>query len=266
MSEARYGYIGLGAMGSAMAAHLIATAPGRVTVFDIDDAAMGRALDLGASPASSAAEVAAASEIVSICVPAAEHVDAVLSGPGGIAEGAHDRLRVLVHSTVHPDTIQAARQTAAAWGIPLFDACVAGGVVQASDGTLIMLVGGLAAMDDDTRALVDIYGATVVDAGPPGAGAALKIAFNIMTYAQFAAAATAHDLLMDAGADPGAVFSAWQAAGQLGTLTDRYRTLLGISPEHMVGPFRDAMVTQVGIAQKGPDARPVARPDQGRDP
>ena len=74
----RYGYIGLGTMGSAMADNLIRRGGRPVTVHDIDPAAVEAAVSLGAAPASSAAEVTRASDVVSICVPAAHDIEAVL--------------------------------------------------------------------------------------------------------------------------------------------------------------------------------------------
>jgi 2-hydroxy-3-oxopropionate reductase len=245
----RYGYIGLGMMGSAMAENLIGTgAP--VTVHDLVPAAVDRAVAQGATAGASAAQVAADSDVVSICVPAAEHLAAVLDGPGGIAEGAHDGLVVLVHSTVHPDTILEARATAARWGVPVFDASVAGGDANARAGTQTLLVGGMAEMNDATRALIEIYGETIIDAGPVGAGAALKLAINVMTYAQFAAAATGYDLITGVGGDPESLWSALRGLGQLGALTDSYRHILGIPAAHITGDFETMLRTQVGIAEK----------------
>lgn len=246
----RCGYIGLGMMGSAMAENLIG-AGAEVTVFDVDPAAVDAAVALGAAAAGSPAEVAAAaSEIVSVCVPAAEHIDQVLDGPGGLAEGAREGLVILVHSTVHPDTIRDARRRAAAWGAELFDACVAGGAASARTGDLILLAGGLNEMPGPARALLDVYAARVIDAGPVGAGAALKVAVNVMTYAQFAAAATAHDLMAAQDADPALLTEAWRAMGQLGSLTEQYQALAGLRPEQITGGFRESLEALAGIGRK----------------
>ena len=194
----RYGYIGLGDMGSAMAARLLSTGAS-VTVFDLDAGAVGRAVELGASAAGSAAEVADASDVVSICVPAAEHIEAVMTGPGGVAEGAHAGLAVLIHSTVHPDTMTWARDQADPWRIAVHDACVAGGGSAAAEGELAIFAGGVDTMDQPVRELLDIYGTKVIAAGPVGSGAALKIGVNVMTYAQFTAAAAAFEIVDGAG-------------------------------------------------------------------
>ena len=246
----RYGYIGLGMMGSAMAENLIRHGGGSVTVHDVDPAAVEAAVSLGAEAGANAAEVARASDVVSICVPAAAHIEAVLSGPGGLVEGAHDGLCVLIHSTVHPGTVLAARDAAAEWGVSVFDACVAGGSDNATAGSLTLLAGGLAEMPEAVRELLDVYGELVIDAGPVGSGAALKIAVNVMTYAQFTAAATAHDMVTSTGGEPGALLEAWRFMGQFGALTEQYCALLEIPAEHIQGELRTMLETQAQIATK----------------
>lgn len=245
----RYGYIGLGMMGSAMAENLIGSGA-EVMVYDLDATAVETAIDQGARGAGSPAEVAAASQVISICVPAAEHIEAVLSGPGGIGEGVHDGLSIVVHSTVHPDSVRAAQATAAEWGVPLFDACVAGGDVQARAGAQTVLAGGLADMDSTVTDLLDIYAKTIIDAGPVGAGAALKIAVNVMSYSQFAAAATSYDLVVGAGGNPEGLYEAWRNVGMFGALTEQFTGLLGLPDELFEGSLADMLVTQVGIARK----------------
>ncbi len=258
VSSAVFGYIGLGMMGSAMAEHLItsgSTGPA-VRVFDLDSGAVDKAVGQGAEAAPSPAEIAAVADVISICVPAANHIEAVLHDAAGIGAGVADRpadagpLSLVIHSTVHPDTILAARDAAAPWGVAVFDACVAGGPDAALTGSQTVLAGGLAEMDDRVRGLLDTYAAKIIDAGPVGAGAALKIAVNVMTYAQFAAAATSHDLMVGAGGNPKSLLEAWREIGQLGQLTEQFSALLGIPAEHVTGDFRTMLETQVGISQK----------------
>ena len=246
----RFGYVGLGMMGSAMAENLIRRGGGSVMVHDIDPAAVDAAVSLGAEAGASAAEVARASDVVSICVPATAHIEAVLSGPGGIVDGVHDGLSVLIHSTVHPDTVMAARDVAAEWGVAVFDACVAGGADNARAGSLTVLAGGLGEMPPAAREVIDVYAGTLIDAGPVGSGAALKIAINVMTYAQFAAAAAAHDMVASTGGEPAALLEAWRSMGQLGALTEQYCALLEIPSEHIRGELLTMLETQAGIAGK----------------
>ena len=98
--------------------------------------------------------------------------------------------------------------------------------------------------------MLDVYAGTLIDAGPVGAGAALKIAVNVMTYAQFAAAAASHDMVASIGGEPAALLEAWRSTGQLGALTEQYCALLDIPSEHIRGELRTMLETQAGIATK----------------
>ena len=245
----RYGYIGLGMMGSAMVENLIGSGAD-VTVYDINSDSVATAVNLGGKAVSSPALVAASSDVLSICVPAAEHITAVLEGPDGIKNGAHEGLDILIHSTVLPDTIIEARNLTREWGVNLYDECVAGGAVQALTGSQTVLAGGVEDMSPKVLDLLNVYAEKIINAGPVGSGAALKIAVNVMTYAQFAAATTSYDLMVSTGADPQTLFEAWRQMGQLGTITEQFSALLDIPAEHVTGEFRDQMLTQVGISQK----------------
>lgn len=244
----RYGYIGIGQMGSAMAQRLVSTGA-EVTVFDLDHEAVQRVVAAGATAAGSAAAVAAVSDVVSICVPAAHHLAAVLTGPDGLAGAARPGLAVLVHSTVHPSTVQAARDTAAEWGVALFDACVAGGTEAAARGEVALFAGGLDSMPSPVVDLLHVYASKVIAAGPVGAGAALKIACNLMTYAQFAAASASLDMVASAGVEPALLLDAWRHIGQLGRLTEHVVPLLA-DPASMSDGFRRSTTA---IAEKDLD-------------
>ncbi len=105
-------------------------------------------------------------------------------------------------------------------------------------------------MPDDVRALLAIYGSKVIDAGDVGAGAALKIAVNVMTYLQQAAARISFALMDQQGADTGALVDAWKHTGQLGKLTEQFLMLLSIPPEHITGGFRTSLENTASIAEK----------------
>jgi 3-hydroxyisobutyrate dehydrogenase-like beta-hydroxyacid dehydrogenase len=244
-----YGYVGLGNMGEAMVGHLLSTGAA-VHVFDLDQSRIDAVVALGAIAEPSAAAVGASAEIVSICVPAAHHVAAVLAGPLGLAATMGEGKTILVHSTVAPETMVEACATARGFGVDLHDACVAGGVESAKSGELVILGGGLADLSPAASAVLNIYGSKVIDAGPVGAGAALKLAFNTMTYAQFGAAAVAFDIVKTAGGDTSALVDAWRHVGQLTRLTENFLPVLSIPAKHVVGRVRDSMQASVDLAEK----------------
>ena len=242
----RYGYIGLGQMGSAMVQRLIGTGA-EVHVFDLDPETVQAAAVLGAHACDSVTELAAICDIVSICVPAAPHVHAVV---GDIGLAARFGQTILVHSTVAPETMRDAARAGADWGGSVHDACVAGGVSAAKAGELVILAGGLGSMAPVAADLLRIYGSLVIDGGPVGGGAALKLGFNLMTYAQFGAAAAAFNVAESGGADPTALIGAWRHVGQLGKLTENFLGMLTIPADKIVGSFKTMIETNIAIARK----------------
>lgn len=244
-----FGYIGLGNMGAAMAG-LLAGAGHDVRVYDVDPTRIDVAVAGGATPASSAAAIGEIADVISICVPAAHHLTAVLGGPGGLCESVRRSPTILVHSTVAPATMIDARQIAEEFGARLHDACVAGGVEAATAGELVILAGDAADLPQAALDALAVYGSKLIDAGPIGSGAALKLAFNVMTYAQFSAAAAAFDIVRAAGGDTDALVAAWRHVGQLTRLTENFLPVLSIPAEYLVGRTRDAMTASVALADK----------------
>lgn len=253
-TPAAVGYIGLGQMGSAMVSRLLTAGPPdeavSVGVCDLDPEPVRRAVDAGATAYDSPAALAADFDVVSICVPAAHHVEAVLTGEDGIAATAREGQVLLVHSTIAPADVRRFHDLARGWGAWLHDACVAGGPDAATAGDLVVLAGAPDLLSESARAVLGTYASLVVDAGPVGGGAALKLAVNVMTYAQFAAAGVAYDIARNAGADTGALVATWEHTGQLGRLTAQFLPVLDIPAEHLTGAFRSVLEGTVDIATK----------------
>src|ERR1700727_1757709 len=84
-SQMELGFIGLGQMGSRMAIRLL-DAGHSLTVFDRDEGARARTAAGAARRASSAAEVAAASETVLMSLPTPDVVRNVVFGPNGVTD------------------------------------------------------------------------------------------------------------------------------------------------------------------------------------
>lgn len=244
-----YGYVGLGEMGSAIVDRLLDT-EASVTVYDLDPSRMASAVEKGATEASCAAEVALAADIVGICVPADRHVEDVITGPRGICESTVADQMILVHSTILPDTVTRMRDVVSVWRGVLHDACVAGGVNAARKGQMVLLVGGLKDLPEPATRLLTLLGDKLIDAGPVGSGAALKVAVNVMSYAQFSAAAAAHDVLSGTGTDPEGLVEAWRHIGQLGRLTEAFVGLLSLPEDVVRGDMHSYLATTAEIAHK----------------
>lgn len=194
------GFAGLGNIGAPMVRALLA-AGWAVTVSDLDAGRVQRLVDEGARAAGSPADLAGC-DVLLLAVSDDAAVTAVLEGDdddagwlagGGSAEGGADRL-VVVHSTVLPATAVRLEQVARERGVALLDAPVSGGAERAARGDLTVFVGG----DDDAvelgRPLLDAVGSRVLHVGPAGAGAATKLANQLMMLSALAGAHEAVEL------------------------------------------------------------------------
>lgn len=176
------GFVGFGVMGKPMAANLL-KAGYDVVGYDLD-AANARAVP-GVRVAASLAEVAAANRVV-LMLPDSPHVEAVMTGEGGLLEHLAEGSIVADMSTISPTTARRLAEAAAKKSVGMLDAPVSGGMKGAMAGTLSIMAGGERKHFDDFRAIFEAMGGTIVLVGPSGCGQTVKlcnqaiVAVNIM--------------------------------------------------------------------------------------
>jgi 3-hydroxyisobutyrate dehydrogenase len=196
-SSPRVGFIGLGSQGGPMARRII-EAGYPVTLWARRPATLEPFADTNAKIAGSPAELAAASDLVCVCVrddaDTEEVVDAVL---GGLAAGGV----IAVHSTVHPDTCRRLAERARAGGVRLIDAPVSGGAPAAEAGRLLVMVGGDEETVEFCRPVFGSYGDPVVHLGPVGAGQVTKLLNNAAFTAHLGVAVSLLALGQSLGVD-----------------------------------------------------------------
>ncbi|MFT5200934.1 MAG: 3-hydroxyisobutyrate dehydrogenase-like beta-hydroxyacid dehydrogenase [Candidatus Aldehydirespiratoraceae bacterium] len=262
--SATVGYIGLGAMGGAMAGRL-AENGFDLQVFDLNPDAIAAAVAKGATAATSGAELAAACEHISICVPDDAAVMEVVSGENGILDSCAAGTTIAVHSTVHPDTVRDLAALADEKDVALFDAGVAGGAAAAEVGDLSIMAGiPEGGLTETARSVLDCCGGAVFEAGPVGTGMAMKVAFNVMTYFQQAALSAANQIVVGEGSDPEQLLAAWRHVGQLGALTERFYPLVTMAPETKVGDLGEFLAGNIYLAEKDLDLAASLGRETGR--
>jgi 3-hydroxyisobutyrate dehydrogenase len=194
----RVGFIGLGNQGGPMARRII-EAGYPVTLWARRPATLEPFANTAAKTADSPAELAAASDLVCVCVVAdadtEEVVDAVL---GGLAAGGV----IAVHSTVHPDTCRRLASRAATRGVRLIDAPVSGGGPAAEAGRLLVMTGGDEAAVDFCHPVFASFANPVVYLGPVGSGQVTKLLNNAAFTAHLGIAASLFALGRSLGVDP----------------------------------------------------------------
>jgi 3-hydroxyisobutyrate dehydrogenase-like beta-hydroxyacid dehydrogenase len=169
------------------------------TVFDIAAEPVKELVAGGAKAASSAREVAAASDVVGVCVQTDEQVRSVVLGEDGLLAGAKPGLAIAIHSTVSPATVQFLSELAAKQGVVVLDASVSGNT-RAADPMFKLFVGGEAEQVAKIRPYLEAIAADrVIHAGALGRGSTAKICLNLITYLQWTAAFEANLLARAAG-------------------------------------------------------------------
>jgi 3-hydroxyisobutyrate dehydrogenase len=207
MDMERVGFVGLGTMGAAMAANL-ARAGAPLTVWNRTPGKAADLVALGAAEAPTAAGLAGAVDVIVVCLSDTPDVEAVLFGPGGVAEGARPGSLVIDCSSISPAATEVFAGRLAAAGVAFVDAPVSGGSEGAMKGTLTIMVGGAAADVERAHPILAAMGRTITHMGPVGAGQATKAVNQAMLCGVYLGVAEALALAMKAGLDVDAVVTA----------------------------------------------------------
>jgi 3-hydroxyisobutyrate dehydrogenase-like beta-hydroxyacid dehydrogenase len=174
----RVAFLGLGIMGSRMAANL-SRAGFELTVWNRTEAkARAFAEAHGATLADTPAQAAAASDIVVTMVVDGPQVQEILLGPGGVAETARPGTLCIDCSTIGPTATRTIAAALAEHDVHFVDAPVTGSSPRAQDGTLTIMAGG---SDEDfarARPVLEAMGKLIVHAGPLGHGQMVKLINN----------------------------------------------------------------------------------------
>jgi 3-hydroxyisobutyrate dehydrogenase len=109
---------------------------------------------------------------------------------------------IAVHSTVHPNTCRELAKKAGAQGVSVIDAPVSGGGPAASEGRLLVMVGGDADVVERCRPVFETYADPVVHLGELGSGQTTKLLNNLLFTANLGTAAAALSLGKALGVAP----------------------------------------------------------------
>ena len=189
----RVGFIGLGSQGAPMARR-IAEAGYDLTLWARRAATLEPFADTAAKTAQSPAELAAASDLVCVCVVGDDDVREVFGGDAGVLAGLASGGIVAIHSTVHPDTCRELAESAAGQGVSVVDAPVSGGGPAAEEGHLLVMVGGDEKVVERCRPVFSTYGDPIIHLGPLGSGQVTKILNNVLFTANLGGAISTLEL------------------------------------------------------------------------
>ena len=197
----RVGFIGLGSQGGPMARRIVEGGH-ETTLWARRPATLEPFADTAAKIAESLAELAAASDLVCLCVVGDADIEELTDGEDGLLAAMQPGGVIAVHSTVHPNTCRDLAKRADSQGVSIVDAPVSGGGPAASEGRLLVMVGGDADVVERCRPVFETYADPVVHLGDLGSGQTTKLLNNLLFTANLGTAAAVLSLADALGVSP----------------------------------------------------------------
>jgi 3-hydroxyisobutyrate dehydrogenase len=187
----RVAFLGLGIMGSRMAANLRRAGFEVIAWNRTPERAQELSDAVGAATASTPAAAARSADVTIVMVVDSPEVEQVLFGPSGAVEGMDPGHLCIDMSTIAPAAARAVAKRLAEHGVAFLDAPVTGSKPKAEDGTLTIMVGGDPADVERARPQLEAMGSLIVHVGPTGHGQAVKLLNNTLAAINTAAVAQA---------------------------------------------------------------------------
>ncbi|MEA2346538.1 MAG: 3-hydroxyisobutyrate dehydrogenase [Thermoleophilaceae bacterium] len=198
----RVAFLGLGIMGSRMAANLCRSGFEVVAWNRTPERAQELAEAHGAQVAATPAEASSRAEVTITMVVDGPQVEAVLLGPDGAAEGMAPGHLTIDMSTIAPESARGIASRLQEREIGFIDAPVTGSRPKAEDGTLTIIAGGEEADIERARPLFESMGEVLVHVGPVGHGQTAKLLNNTLAAINTAGVAQAIATARRLGLDP----------------------------------------------------------------
>jgi 3-hydroxyisobutyrate dehydrogenase len=264
--ETRIGFVGLGVMGLPMAGHL-AKAGYPLTVLDLDRARVDALVEgyryiVGAETPQ---DVAAHSDIVVTMLPDGRHVQEVVCGDAGLAQGFSGGELVIDTSSSEPWLTLETAKTLADRGVALVDAPTSGAEWGAIAAELIFMVGANADDLERARPLLEVMGQQVFHLGPTGSGHSMKSINNLITAMTFLATAEGLAIGTKLGLDPNVMTDVLNVATGMSWITQTH-IKQRITSRAFDDPFKlELMVKDIRIALDLAKELDLETPCSGQD-
>ncbi|WP_298841564.1 NAD(P)-dependent oxidoreductase [uncultured Roseobacter sp.] len=214
MTQPAIGFIGLGLMGGAMVGRLQDQGYALTVLGNRDRTYIDQALGRGATEAGSARDVAAASDIIMLCMGTSEHVESRMLGDEGVIAGMKPGAVVIDFGTSLPGSTRMLGEKVAASGGTYLDAPLGRTPSHAKDGLLNIMTSGDKEAFDRVEPVLKDLGENVFHLGTLGSGHTIKLINNFFGMTVANAMAEAFAMADVAGVDREKVYSV-MAAGPL---------------------------------------------------
>jgi 3-hydroxyisobutyrate dehydrogenase len=239
----RYGFVGLGHLGSHLATSLV-RAGFPVTVTDLDPARATPLLAAGAAWAESPSALAPRVDAVITCLPSPKATGEVLDDllalmPRGAAW--------IEMSTNGPDEVRGFGARAAEHEIAMLEAPVTGGVHRAAAGEITVLVGGDETLFRTHEPALQAMGGEIIHMGPLGSAAVIKVITNMLAFIHLCATGEALMLAKRGGIDLANAYAAIRASSGNSFVHETEGQLI-LSGSYDIGFTMDLACKDLGFA------------------
>jgi 3-hydroxyisobutyrate dehydrogenase len=197
----KIGIAGLGRMGAAIAARLVACRHA-VSVWNRTPQKAQALAAAGATIQSTPRALAEACDVVITMLTDAAAIDGTYRGANGLLAGDVRGKLFVEMSTVRPEVEKALAASVSAKGASLIECPVGGTVGPAKEGKLFGFVGGSAGDVERARPLLDDMCRRVEHVGPVGAAASVKLAINLPLLVYYQALGEALSLCRGVDVEP----------------------------------------------------------------
>jgi 3-hydroxyisobutyrate dehydrogenase-like beta-hydroxyacid dehydrogenase len=182
----RIGFIGTGLMGHGMAKNLLKKGHPLSFLVHRNRSNISDLLDLQAKEVSSPRELAAASDVVVLCVTGTPQVEANVYGKDGLLEACRKGQIVIDCSTSEPASTDRIRADFGAKGVRFVDAPLARTPQHAEEGKLNCMVGADAKTYEEIKPVLEKFCENIFHVGGPGTGHKIKLVYNFVAMAHAA--------------------------------------------------------------------------------
>jgi 3-hydroxyisobutyrate dehydrogenase len=200
MTKPTIGFIGLGLMGSNMVENLQKKGFHPI-VMDLNKEAVAAVVARGATEATSAAELAAASDIVMLCLTTSNVVEKLVYADDGILAGIKEGAVLVDFGTSIPASTRKIGADLAKKGAGMVDAALGRTPAHAKDGLLNIMASGDQTTFDKVKPILDMQGENVFYLGALGAGHTTKLINNFIGMTTVTAMSQAFAVAERAGVD-----------------------------------------------------------------
>lgn len=202
MGAKKIGFIGVGLMGHGAAKNILEGGYALTVLGHRNRQPVEDLLGRGAKEAASAAELAAAVDILFTCVSDSAVMDKVVLGKGGVIEGARPGLVLVDMTTALPASTLALAEALGEKGAVMVDGPVTLTPKEAEEGRLNIMIGAEVALLEEVRPVLETFCERIFHIGPLGSAHTLKLINNFLSLGNGALVVEACTAAARAGVDP----------------------------------------------------------------